>query len=95
MMFLNIVKSKTFWCCLTTAIGGSIATAILCKKKRKQPKLHAVGTLRIDHSDPLDPANLFLELEEPLESFWNQKYIVLRLSHISYLESETDDSMVA
>lgn len=39
-----------------------------------------MGTLRIDRSDP-DGPYLFLELDKPLPSFENDKYVVFRVEN--------------
>lgn len=39
-----------------------------------------MGTLRVDRSDP-DGPYLFLELDKPLSSFENDKYVVFRVKN--------------
>lgn len=47
--------------------------------------IHIVGTLRIDHSDPMENPYLFLELSKRLEAVTKKKYVVLRVNKKNYI----------
>ena len=39
----------------------------------------SIGTLRVDQSDPTEQPYLFLELDKPVESVINEKYVLFRV----------------
>lgn len=47
--------------------------------------VRSVGTLRIDQSDPTEEPYLFLELDNPVESFVNTKHVLFRISKKNYI----------
>lgn len=45
----------------------------------------AVGTLRIDHSDPTEAPYLFLDLDKPVESFSRRKHVLMRINKKNFI----------
>lgn len=50
--------------------------------------LHAVGSLRIDRSDPDDSPHLFLELSKGVNCFYRKKYIILKVRNENYISQK-------
>ena len=47
--------------------------------------VRSVGTLRVDQSDPTEQPYLFLELDKPVESVINKKYVVFRVNKKNFI----------
>ena len=60
---------------------GAIVTMIVFK-------LFSVGSLRIDHSDPIDGPHMYLELDKPIWSVTNKTHVVLRVKNENYISHE-------
>lgn len=67
-------------------IGFAIGSALVIFLKRYvSDSKKAVGSLRVDQSDPTEPPYIFLELSKPLDKILPQKSIVLRIVVKNYL----------
>ena len=53
---------------------GGMTVFLICLATR------SIGTLRVDQSDPTEQPYLFLELDKPVESVINKKYVVFRVN---------------
>ena len=47
-----------------------------------------IGTLRVDQSDPTEQPYLFLELDKPVESVINKKYVLFRVSKKNFISQD-------
>ena len=45
----------------------------------------SIGTLRVDQSDPTEQPYLFLELDKPVESVINEKYVLFRVNKKNFI----------
>lgn len=61
-------------------IGIAAATAFIYAK--------AIGSLRVDHSDPSEPPYLFLEVEKNPEALDHGKLVVLRVKRENFISHE-------
>ena len=50
--------------------------------------VRSVGTLRVDQSDPTEQPYLFLELDKPVETVINKKYVIFRVSQKNFISQE-------
>ena len=50
--------------------------------------VRSVGTLRVDQSDPTEQLYLFLELDKPVETVINKKYVIFRVSQKNFISQE-------
>lgn len=50
--------------------------------------VRSVGTLRVDQSDPTEQPYLFLELDKPVETVTNKKYVLFRVSKKNFIDSQ-------
>lgn len=62
---------------------GSIVTLIFLRFRKK-----AIGTIRIDTSDPNDNPYLFLELDVPIKDFRNKKEVTCKINNKSYISQD-------
>ena len=61
---------------------GGMAFFLTCLAAR------SIGTLRVDQSDPTEQPYLFLELDKPVESVINEKYVLFRVSKKNFIGSQ-------
>ena len=47
-----------------------------------------IGTLRVDQSDPTEQPYLFLELDKPVESVINEKYVLFRVIKKNFISQD-------
>ena len=50
--------------------------------------VRSIGTLRVDQSDPTEQPYLFLELDKPVESVINKKYVVFRVNKKNFISQD-------
>ena len=50
--------------------------------------VRSVGTLRVDQSDPTEQPYLFLELDKPVESVINKKYVLFRVIKKNFISQD-------
>ena len=50
--------------------------------------VRSVGTLRVDQSDPTEQPYLFLELDKPVESVINKKYVLFRIIKKNFISQD-------
>ena len=50
--------------------------------------VRSVGTLRVDQSDPTEQPYLFLELDKPVESIINKKYVLFRVNKKNFISQD-------
>ena len=50
--------------------------------------VRSVGTLRVDQSDPTEQPYLFLELDKPVESVINKKYVLFRVNKQNFISQD-------
>ena len=48
----------------------------------------SIGTLRVDQSDPTEQPYLFLELDKPVESVINEKYVLFRVIKKNFISQD-------
>ena len=48
----------------------------------------SIGTLRVDQSDPTEQPYLFLELDKPVESVINEKYVLFRVVKKNFISQD-------
>lgn len=48
----------------------------------------SIGTLRVDQSDPTEQPYLFLELDKPVESVINKKYVLFRVRKKNFISQD-------
>ena len=48
----------------------------------------SIGTLRVDQSDPTEQPYLFLELDKPVESVINKKYVLFRVNKKNFISRD-------
>ena len=61
---------------------GGMTVFLICLATR------SIGTLRVDQSDPTEQPYLFLELDKPVESVINKKYIVFRVNKKNFISQD-------
>ena len=61
---------------------GGMTVILICLAAR------SIGTLRIDQSDPTEQPYLFLELDKPVESVINKKYVVFRVNKKNFISQD-------
>ena len=61
---------------------GGIAFFLICLTAR------SIGTLRVDQSDPTEQPYLFLELDKPVESVINEKYVLFRVIKKNFISQD-------
>ena len=61
---------------------GGMTVFLICLATR------SIGTLRVDQSDPTEQPYLFLELDKPVESVINKKYVLFRVSKKNFIDSQ-------
>lgn len=61
---------------------GGMAFFLICLTAR------SIGTLRVDQSDPTEQPYLFLELDKPVESVINKKYVLFRVSKKNFISQD-------
>ena len=50
--------------------------------------VRSVGTLRVDQSDPTEQPYLFLELDKPVETVTNKKYVLFRIIKKNFISQD-------
>ena len=50
--------------------------------------VRSVGTLRVDQSDPTEQPYLFLELDKPVETVTNKKYVLFRVIKKNFISRD-------
>ena len=50
--------------------------------------VRSVGTLRVDQSDPTEQPYLFLELDKPVETVTNKKYVLFRVNKKNFISQD-------
>ena len=50
--------------------------------------VRSVGMLRVDQSDPTEPPYLFLELDKPVETVINKKYVLFKVIKKNFISQE-------
>ena len=58
---------------------GGMTVFLICLATR------SIGTLRVDQSDPTEQPYLFLELDKPVESVINKKYVLFRVNKKNFI----------
>ena len=61
---------------------GGMAFFLICLAAR------SIGTLRVDQSDPTEQPYLFLELDKPVESVINKKYVLFRVNKKNFISQD-------
>ena len=61
---------------------GGMTVFLICLTTR------SIGTLRVDQSDPTEQPYLFLELDKPVESVINKKYVVFRVNKKNFISQD-------
>ena len=61
---------------------GGVIFFLICLAAR------SIGTLRVDQSDPTEQPYLFLELNKPVESVINKKYVVFRVNKKNFISQD-------
>ena len=61
---------------------GGMTVFLICLATR------SIGTLRVDQSDPTEQPYLFLELDKPVESVINKKYVVFRVNKENFISQD-------
>ena len=61
---------------------GGMVFFLICLTAR------SIGTLRVDQSDPTEQPYLFLELDKPVESVINKKYVLFRVNKKNFIDSQ-------
>ena len=61
---------------------GGMAFFLICLAAR------SIGTLRVDQSDPTEQPYLFLELDKPVESVINEKYVLFRVIKKNFISQD-------
>ena len=61
---------------------GGMAFFLICLATR------SIGTLRVDQSDPTEQPYLFLELDKPVESVINKKYVLFRVIKKNFISQD-------
>ena len=50
--------------------------------------VRSLGTLRVDQSDPTEQPYLFLELDKPVETVTNKKYVLFRVIKKNFISQD-------
>ena len=61
---------------------GGMAFFLICLATR------SIGTLRVDQSDPTEQPYLFLELDKPVETVTNKKYVLFRVIKKNFISQD-------
>ena len=61
---------------------GGMTVFLICLATR------SIGTLRVDQSDPTEQPYLFLELDKPVESVINEKYVLFRVVKKNFISQD-------
>lgn len=61
---------------------GGMTVFLICLATR------SIGTLRVDQSDPTEQPYLFLELDKPVESVINEKYVIFRVNKKNFISQD-------
>ena len=61
---------------------GGMVFFLICLTTR------SIGTLRVDQSDPTEQPYLFLELDKPVESVINKKYVLFRVNKKNFISQD-------
>ena len=61
---------------------GGMTVFLICLATR------SIGTLRVDQSDPTEQPYLFLELDKPVESVINEKYVLFRVIKKNFISQD-------
>ena len=61
---------------------GGMVFLLICLTAR------SIGTLRVDQSDPTEQPYLFLELDKPVESVINEKYVLFRVVKKNFISQD-------
>ena len=61
---------------------SGMAVFLICLTAR------SIGTLRVDQSDPTEQPYLFLELDKPVESVINKKYVLFRVNKKNFISQD-------
>ena len=61
---------------------GGMVFFLICLAAR------SIGILRVDQSDPTEPPYLFLELDKPVESVINEKYVLFRVIKKNFISQD-------
>lgn len=69
---------------LMFVLGVVVGYIVLTTVTRRR----AIGSLRIDTSDPSDGPYLFLELSQDVSSIYNKKYVVLEVNTKNFISQE-------
>ena len=81
----NILKGGEFMLeVLLFLLGfvGGMTVFLICLATR------SIGTLRVDQSDPTEQPYLFLELDKPVESVINKKYVLFRVIKKNFISQD-------
>lgn len=62
-------------------LGMCLGVGLTIIFKRRRP----VGTLRVDQSDSTEAPYLFLDLDEPVNSFRREKYVTFKVRNENYI----------
>lgn len=65
----------------TGVLIGCIITVIVSRIK-------AIGSLRVDNSDPDDNPYLFLELSKDMDAIYSKKYVTLKVNIKNFIPHE-------
>ena len=61
---------------------GGMTVFLICLATR------SIGTLRVDQSDLTEQPYLFLELDKPVESVINEKYVIFRVNKKNFISQD-------
>lgn len=61
---------------------GGMVFFLICLAAR------SIGILRVDQSDPTEQPYLFLELDKPVESVINEKYVLFRVVKKNFISQD-------
>lgn len=69
-------------------IGMTVGIFIGMERMRKAVENYSIGNLRIDRSEPDEPAKPYLESDITVESISQRKFVVLKVINENYLDRE-------
>ena len=61
---------------------GGMVFCLVCLAAR------SIGTLRVEQADPTEQPYLFLELDKPVESVINKKYVLFRVIKKNFISQD-------
>ena len=61
---------------------GGMTVFLICLATR------SIGTLRVDQSDPTEQPYLILELDKPVESVINEKYVLFKVIKKNFISQD-------